>query len=85
MTEEEAERIKVEEMWAESCYDQPRGKVSMDKKKCTNVKTNQRVIMPSPLSAQEEAQLAVRELQSNEILISSTSVKDKNGTTRMTK
>ena len=60
MTEEEVERIKVAEMWAESCYDQPRGKVYLHKKKCISVRTNQRVVMPSPLSAQEEAQLAVR-------------------------
>ena len=32
----------------------------MSKKRCTDIKTNQRVMLPSPLSAQEEAEIAVQ-------------------------
>ena len=60
MSTEEKERIEIEKMWTEKCHDEKRGKVDMTKKKCTDVRTNQRVIMPEPRPAKEEAHLQVR-------------------------
>ena len=48
------------EMWNTKCHDQPRGKVDLTSKKCTDIKTNQRVVMPSPRSATEETHINVR-------------------------
>ena len=40
MTEQEREKIQIEEMWAERCHDEQRGKVNLGRERCTNVKTN---------------------------------------------
>ena len=53
-------RIEVAEMWEEKCHDEPRNRVDLTRERCTNVKTNQRVIMPDPMTVKEESRLAVR-------------------------
>ena len=67
MTELEKLRLEVAEMWMEKCHDQPGKRVDLTKKRCTDIKTNQRVIMPDPRPAREEAHLSVRTEKTLEI------------------
>ena len=60
-------RFEVEEMWAERVYDEPRGKVDLSRERCTNIKTNDRIIMPNPMTAKEETRISVRTDKTMEI------------------
>ena len=60
MDEDTEEEMRMAEVEARETYDPDRGKLNMTKKRATDIRTNQRIIMPLPRPTKEECDLEVR-------------------------
>ena len=58
--EKEKEELEILELRTREIYDQENGSLDMRKRRATDVKSNQRVYLPGPRPAREEAELLVR-------------------------